>query len=88
MSRAGVFSSAMASAKRATMKLRSWSVISPVVKWPSVPTISRSMVAGSLTRMVYVPKARSRMGPNSGSRIMMGFFVPHLRLVNWRVETK
>ena len=27
-------------------------------------------------------------GPNSGSRIMMGFCVPHLRSVKVRVETK
>ena len=35
-----------------------------------------------------VPKARRRTGPNSVSRIMMGFFVPHLRPVNMRMETK
>jgi hypothetical protein len=38
-------------AKRDTIRLRSWSVISPVVKCPSVPTISRRKMSGSFTRI-------------------------------------
>jgi hypothetical protein len=39
------------SVNRETIMLRSWSVISPVVKRASVPTISRTKAAGSCTRM-------------------------------------
>ena len=35
-----------------------------------------------------MPKARTRTGPNSASRIMNGFCVPHPLSVNWVVFTK
>ena len=76
------------SEKRDTMMLRIWLVISSSVKCASTPTISFKKMVTSSTRIAYVPNARSRTGPNSGSRSMIGFFVPHLRSVNCRVETK
>ena len=35
-----------------------------------------------------MPNARTRTIPNSGSRIIAGFWVPHFWSVNWRVLTK
>ena len=35
-----------------------------------------------------MPKARTRIGPKSGSRIGTGFGVPHLQSASWRVLTK
>ena len=43
---------------------------------------------GRSTCTANAPKARSRTMPNSASRIMIGFCVPHFRSVNWRVLTK
>src|SRR4051794_33316191 len=59
-------------------------------------TVKRLLVAATCLRKVgasdtliaNVPKARRRTGPNSASRIMIGFLVPHLWPVNTRVETK
>ncbi len=59
-----------------------------MVNRPLVPTISLMSSPGSSTLIAYVPKARRRTGPNSASRSKMGFMVPHLRSVNWRVFTK
>jgi hypothetical protein len=63
-------------------------VTSSVLNTGSVPTSSLRNAAGATTRSVYEPNARSRTGPNSGSRTMIGFCVPHLRSVNWRVLMK
>ena len=46
------------------------------------------MIAGSLARIEYRPKAVTRTIPNSLSRIVAGPGVPHLRSVNLRVEMK
>jgi hypothetical protein len=53
-----------------------------------VPTSSRSSFEASTTRAEYPPKALSRTIPNSASRTMTGFCVPHLRSVNRRVLAK
>ena len=39
-------------------------------------------------RVAYVPNARRRIIPNSASRIITGFAVPHFRSVNIRVLKK
>ncbi len=75
-------------AKWLTTFWRRYSCTSSVRNWGSVPTSSRSSSRGSETLAENAPKARTRTMPSSGSRIMTGFLVPHLRSVNWRVLTK
>ncbi|CPU67467.1 Uncharacterised protein [Mycobacteroides abscessus] len=53
-----------------------------------MPTSWRSSAAGSTTCRAYVPNARRRTAPSSGSRRITGFCVPHVRSVSWRVVTK
>jgi hypothetical protein len=45
-------------------------------------------LVASTTRAEYAPKARRRTIPNSASRTMTGFWVPHFMSVNCRVLTK
>ena len=54
----------------------------------AAPTSSLSSALGSTALSVYVPKARKRIGPNSGSRSMTGFGVPHFKSVICFVLTK
>ena len=61
---------------------RNNSVTSSASNSPSVPTSSVIKALGSMALRVYVPNARSRIGPKSGSRSIMGFGVPHLRSVS------
>ena len=73
---------------RLTIICRRYSCTSSVRNCGSVPTSSRSSLVASMTRAAYAPNARSRTIPNSGSRTMTGFWVPHFRSVNSRVLTK
>ena len=53
-----------------------------------MPTSSRSSAAASTIRAANAPKARNRTMPNSASRTITGFWVPHFMSVNRRVVTK
>ena len=81
-------SSGMISLMRAPTLPRRFSCTSCVVKRLSVPTRSRMMIAGSLARIEYRPKAVTRTMPNSLSRMVAGPGVPHFKSVNLRVEMK
>ena len=80
--------SAMASLSALTARLRIWPSTPSAVKRELVPNTSRIKAAGSLTRKEKDPNARTRIMPNSLSRIITGLAVPHLRSMNCRVETK
>ena len=53
-----------------------------------MPTSSRSSFTGSVTCAANAPKARTRTMPNSASRSVIGFWVPHFMSVKRRVLTK
>ena len=53
-----------------------------------MPTIVAKKTFGSAIFIAYVPKARRRIIPNSASRIITGFVVPHFRSVKSRVLKK
>ena len=88
MSSAAIFDSAIASERRERIVERSWPVISSVVVRPCVPTIVAKNAFGSAIFIAYVPNARRRIIPNSASRIITGFVVPHFRSVKSRMLKK
>ncbi len=79
---------ASAPPSRPTISCRRYSCTSSVRNCGSVPTSSRSSCAGSTTRAAKAPNARTRTTPNSASRRITGFWVPHFMSVNCRVLTK
>ena len=83
-----MFAFEITSAKALLTIERSSSLISSASKSESVPTRLLRSVLGSSARRVYVPKARTRTGPKSTSRIITGFGVPHFRSVMIVVLTK